>query len=118
MKTQKGITLIVLTITIIIMLILLGVGTKIAINGGFFNTAQKAVGDTNNKVALHESIASELTGELDGVIQGQCDHTYGDWTIVKEAACKEVGEKERTCTKCGKKEKGIIQNTKIHIAEK
>ena len=28
-------------------------------------------------------------------------HTYGDWTITKEATCIEYGSKEKKCTKCG-----------------
>lgn len=30
-----------------------------------------------------------------------CSHTYGAWTISKEATCEEKGEKTRNCTKCG-----------------
>jgi len=39
MKTQKGITLIALIITIIVMLILVGVSVTVAINTGLFTTA-------------------------------------------------------------------------------
>ena len=40
-KTQKGITLIALVITIIVMLILVGVTRSMAINGGLFGYAKK-----------------------------------------------------------------------------
>ena len=46
MKTQKGITLIALVITIIVMLILVGVSVTVALNGGLFSTAQRATEET------------------------------------------------------------------------
>lgn len=47
MKEQKGITLVALVITIIVMLILVGVSVTVALNGGLFTTAQNAVDRTN-----------------------------------------------------------------------
>ena len=46
MKNQKGITLIALVITIIVMLILVGVSVTVALNGGLFSTANQAVSKT------------------------------------------------------------------------
>ena len=46
MKSQKGITLIALIITIIVMLILVGVTVAVVLNGGLFGTAKKAASDT------------------------------------------------------------------------
>ena len=46
MRGQKGITLIALVITIIVMLILVGVTISMAVNGGLFNYAKNAVTDT------------------------------------------------------------------------
>jgi len=31
-----------------------------------------------------------------------CDHVYGSWVTVKEPTVEEAGERERTCTLCGK----------------
>ena len=45
-KKEEGITLIALIITIIVMLLLVGVTVNIAINGGLFSTAKKAVTKT------------------------------------------------------------------------
>ena len=39
MKGQKGITLVALVITIIVMLILVGVSVTVALKGGLFKTA-------------------------------------------------------------------------------
>ena len=47
MKSQKGITLIALVITIIVMLILVGVTITMAVNGGLFNYAGKAAKETS-----------------------------------------------------------------------
>ena len=46
MKGQKGITLVALVITIIVMLILVGVSVTVALNGGLFTTAETAVTNT------------------------------------------------------------------------
>ena len=43
---HRGITLIALVITIIVMLILVGVSVTVALNGGLFSTAQGAARDT------------------------------------------------------------------------
>ena len=38
-------------------------------------------------------------------------HSYGDWTIVKEATCTAEGLKQRTCTVCGTMEEEIVPMT-------
>ena len=51
MKGQKGITLVALVITIIVMLILVGVSVTAAINGGLFIKAKE--GATNTQIAAN-----------------------------------------------------------------
>ena len=64
MKNQKGITLIALVITIIVMLILVGVSVTVALNGGLFTTAKTAAEGT--KVATEKERLLEITlGTLD-----------------------------------------------------
>ena len=58
LKTQKGITLIALVITIIVMLILVAVTINMAINGGLFEKAGKATGDTRNAMNAEQALAS------------------------------------------------------------
>ena len=58
LKTQKGITLIALVITIIVMLILVAVTISMAINGGLFEKAGKATGDTRNAMDAEQALAS------------------------------------------------------------
>ena len=57
-KTQKGITLIALVITIIVMLILVGVTISMAINGGLFGYAKKAAKDTETQKQAEQELAS------------------------------------------------------------
>jgi len=47
LKTQRGITLIALIITIIVMLILVAVTVTVALNGGLFKTAKQATSETD-----------------------------------------------------------------------
>ena len=55
---QKGITLIALVITIIVMLILVGVTISMAINGGLFGYAKKAAKDTESQKQAEQELAS------------------------------------------------------------
>lgn len=57
-NTNNGITLIALVITIVVMLILVGVTITMAVNGGLFEYAGKAVGDTNNAMQAEQELAS------------------------------------------------------------
>ena len=54
---NKGITLIALIITIIVMLILVGVTINVALNGGLFKKAETATKDTEEKAILEEMLA-------------------------------------------------------------
>lgn len=58
MKNQKGITLVALIITIIVMLILVAVSITIALNGGLFDTTKKAAGDTKNAINEEGSLSN------------------------------------------------------------
>ena len=56
MKGQKGITLVALVITIIVMLILVGVTISVAMNGGLFTKADDAAENTR-KAQISEAFA-------------------------------------------------------------
>ena len=71
MRRNKGITLIALIITIIILLILVGVSINLAIKGDLFGSAEKAVSGTNDKTAQEQTRVDELMGELDKVEEQQ-----------------------------------------------
>lgn len=58
MRSQKGITLIALVITIIVMLILVAVTITMAVNGGLFDYAKKATGETNNAIEAEQQLGT------------------------------------------------------------
>lgn len=58
MKSQKGITLIALVITIIVMLILVAVTITMAINGGLFEKAGEAASKTNEAKQAEKELSS------------------------------------------------------------
>ena len=57
MKGQKGITLVALVITIIVMLILVGVSITVAMQGGLFDTARNAATGTNEAAAAENKLS-------------------------------------------------------------
>lgn len=57
-NTNKGITLIALVITIVVMLILVAVTISMAINGGLFDYARKATGETKNAINAEQQLAN------------------------------------------------------------
>ncbi len=40
---------------------------------------------------------------------GECEHTFGEWEIIKDATCTEKGTQSHTCTKCGHTELNDIE---------
>lgn len=67
MKSQKGITLIALVITIIVMLILVAVTITMAVNGGLFDYAREAGTKTNDATAAEQTLANG-TASVNGVM--------------------------------------------------
>ncbi len=78
-RNQKGITLIALVITIIIMLILAGVALNIALgDNGIFKMAQKATEKYKTAQSEEDSTMQEISDELQGLIgKGKDDKTPG-----------------------------------------
>lgn len=77
MRSQKGITLIALVITIIVMLILVAVTITMAINGGLFDYAKKAGTETNNAIANEQALANgtvTVNGVTNTDINGIVEH--------------------------------------------
>ena len=68
---EKGITLVALVVTIIIMLILAGVTLNIALGeNGLFQMTKKAVGEYQNKANEEENTLKEMGKELQYAIEG------------------------------------------------
>lgn len=79
MKSEKGVTLIVLTITVLVMLILASVVINVAISdGGIFDTTQESVDKTSVGTELEELHVIVEQALNDGVVQG-----YGSYLTEK-----------------------------------
>ena len=62
-KTQKGITLVSLVVTIIVMLILLGVSVTVALNGGLFGNAEVAKYETERASEIETIELAQIMAE-------------------------------------------------------
>ena len=58
MRGQKGITLVALVITIIVMLILVGVSVTVAINGGLFDKAKEGATGTQEAANAERNLSN------------------------------------------------------------
>ena len=85
-KSNKGITLIALIITIIVMLILVGVTINVALNGGLFEKA-KTAGEQTQREADREYLISLITGTLNNT---------GDFQITTSNLTKDGWKAEET----------------------
>ena len=60
----------------------------------------KLFSDVNGKT---ETTLADVTIKATG------RHTFGNWTIIKEADCTNEGSRQHTCTQCGITETGVIE---------
>ena len=74
MREQKGITLVALIITIIVMLILVGVSISVALNGGLFGKAEEAA-DSQKAATIKEALALAKTEIMFDYHAGKFDKT-------------------------------------------
>ena len=102
MKKNRGITLIALIITVILLLILVGVSVNVIIKGNLFSNAQKAVDGTNAKVNEQQTIMDELMNEWEEMEVDFCSHIWKDGETLLEPTCTEAGKKQKVCENCGK----------------
>ena len=83
LKVIKGITLIALIITIIVMLILVAATITVALNGGLFQTAKKSAKDTQIE-SDKEVLCAATVAAMDNLIipnaQSLLDNLPQDWT--------------------------------------
>ena len=119
LRSKRGITLIALVITIIVMLILVSVTISLVTNGGLFQYAGRAVKDTQ-EAKDKEITLSDGSVIIDGVKYSSidayktslnCNHNWGNAEITKEATCLEEGERTLTCSMCGAKKTEAIAKT-------
>lgn len=77
MKGQKGITLVALVITIIVMLILVGVSVTVAINGGLFTKAHDGATNTQKAANAERNLSDGKVTVLNGATEEE--HNVTDW---------------------------------------
>ena len=102
MKKNRGITLIALIITVILLLILVGVSINLVLKGNLFESAQKAVDGTNSKVNEQQIIIDELMNEWDEIEKDACSHKWKEGEILLQPTCTTAGKKQKVCENCGK----------------
>jgi len=66
MKNQKGITLVALVVTIVVLLILAAVSISIAFNGGIFQQAKNAAQETGTAIDYEANI---LGNDMDAFVK-------------------------------------------------
>ena len=59
----------------------------------------------------------DISAIVGGIVNGECAHAWGQWTVVQNATCLENGTQERICKKCGEIETDIIEKIN-HTASK
>ena len=106
-NTNRGITLIALIITIIIMLILVSVTISMAVNGGLFDYAGKAVGETNNAM-LEEGQLGNGQVTIGNTTYSSIDEFIG--------ATKGIEDKSITVTSSEQEIKFEKTITKAHVS--
>ena len=104
MKEKRGITLIALVVTIVVLLILAGITINMLFsNGGIFKTAQDAANAWNQAVINEQADLDNLTEQIQNLVNGQVGggttpedpEEIVDITTVTEIVQKEEGEKAK-----------------------
>lgn len=102
MQKQKGITLIALIITVILLLILLGTSLGIVLRGDFFGKARKTAKMTNEKISSEGKTIEKGKNEWEQMEVDICSHIWGEERTILEPTCITPGKKVRECENCGK----------------
>ena len=82
MKKQRGITLVALVITIIILLILAGISIQALTNTGLFAQAEEAKKRTENAQKEEDEILKNYLEQMNAIIGGQVTESVPDGAVV------------------------------------
>ena len=63
-------------------------------------TTEEVIEDTEDMIDTTEDVGEETSEDKEEVSE-EAEHTFGEWTVTKEATYTETGLQERTCTGCG-----------------
>ena len=102
LKKNKGITLISLIITIILLLILVGASLGIILQGNFFYKAKKTAKMADEKISNEGNTLEIGQNDWEQMEVDICSHIWGEERITLEPTCTTPGKKVRECENCGK----------------
>lgn len=102
MRKQKGITLISLIITVILLLILLGTSLGIILQGDFFYKARKTAKMTEGKVQNQDDKIEQGQNDWEQMEVSFCSHIWEEEQVILEPTCTIPGKELLKCTNCGK----------------
>ena len=102
MQKQKGITLIALIITVILLLILLGTSLGIVLRGDFFGKARKTAKMTDEKISSEGNTIEKGQNEWEQMEVDLCSHIWGEERTILEPTCTTLGKKAKVCEICGR----------------
>ena len=118
-KNKRGITLVALIITIIVILILVGVSIRV-VNSDLIGVAENTANAMKTAYAEEGQLSKVTIGGIEyntiAEYMNQCNHEW-EAEVIKAANCSETGIQKKTCTKCGKVEEEIIAETPDHLIE-
>ena len=113
MRGNKGITLIIVVLTVVILAILVLLSIDLVVNKKLFSKSKTTVEKANNQLAQDQNIENSLLEDWDettgtsiktGTKAPPCrEHKYGEWQIT-QPTCLLPGKKTRECTVCGAKQ--------------
>ena len=90
MKKEKGITLIALIITIVVMLILVAVTIRILIDSGLIGKARQAGEDTKTRYAEESRLGENIT--IDGTVYNSIDDYIGTESVTNKSDLEKLNE--------------------------
>ena len=102
MQKQKGITLIALIITVILLLILLGTSLGIVLRGDFFGKARKTAKMTDEKISSEGNTIEKGQNEWEQMEVDICSHIWGEEKTTLAPTCTTPGKKAKVCENCGR----------------
>lgn len=70
--------------------------------------------NSNSQQTTEGNIENNNGGENNNSSTPICQHTFGSWSTVKQATCKEEGKLVRTCSKCSETEESTVAKTDAH----
>jgi len=115
-RKEKGITLVSLIITIIIMLILVGVSVDVIIDGKLIDSAENTISKADEQIKTQGEQEKNTVSTWDdepgkGVKSSTkiyCVHEWGEWNVTTANTCMQEGVKTKTCIKCGAAETATL----------